>query len=163
MDYFLDYDRQFHYVKIQRESQKIRERKVKRKLVFFGYTRNMPTRISKHKEAWIGRSWCQRPRIISQGLLIGFKGCSLNPLYFLLFNFKNNTTCLLIQFLLYIYAKSSATKLFFNQQLVPEQLIGSCSIIFDVCISGHLFYGCYFFLFIVDECYDFLSLIVWFP
>ena len=36
-------------------------------------------------------------------------------------------------------------KTVFILQLVPERLIGSCSIIFDVCICGHLHYGCYYF------------------
>ena len=71
---------------IQRESQKNRERK---RVFFFCYTRNTTTCISEHKEAWIGRSWYQRPRIISRGHLIGFKGCSLKPfIVFLVFNLK---------------------------------------------------------------------------
>ena len=46
-------------------------------------------------------------------------------------------------------------KTVFIQQLVPKRLIGSYSIIFNVCICGHLFYGRYFFLFMIDECDDF--------
>ena len=58
--------------------------------------------------------------------------------------------------LLYTWVKSFAANLFFIQKLVPERLIGSCSIIFDECMCGHLHYGCYFFfLFMVDECDDF--------